>query len=548
MQSMSAPFHQIELPPSDIHILTFCGNSKQSSVKRWAESLKSTQYRQTAEALLSACNQIARLITTGAERKAMLDALFVVAYPTALNLGKDFLGQPFPLTDAAQESALLGQLLLKSLATAYAKSLHEQLTDKRLKLAALKPQLAQALCQGMQCLLLMQLRMLQLYSQGNSAIWRLANDFFRVARDLGISLQMCQFHYTPLGNQNLQNLYIKLVLLASGKCNQLTQVDMTQVADALEQWASAVRIETSGTRLLWLNLNDDKGPQTQESSESGDIIHFDFTRLIHQLTALLEGQNTLVDGPEIAIPAELTSPVVVHLANAWGQQLQRNQQRRLSHHKAEIVIGFSACHALLTQTPDLASFLGDTSSTAGGDLSRFLSIFQPDIPSTTPSSAAPILTTKTQNVSLQGYCLRIDDTQGLRIESGDILCIREHAKTDWNLGVIRWMRQYKSFTQIGVQLLGTHIIALAAAAPQRDGGYGDFMRAFWITGRDAQAASCLVTSHLVFSANTKIKLKYNQKDKPSLAKLGKRHLVTGKMAAFDVSNLDENRPSPSTTL
>lgn len=548
----------LELPTQDIELLAFCASNKSSRVTDWVDSLKTTQIVQTCGHLYQAIPQVLRLRTTLGERKSMLDSLFLAAYPCTISLGKAFLNQPLALPQNAQKAAVLGQTILKGLATGYFLILQDLCAEKKLKQTQ-QATAAEALFNGLQCLALMQLRNLQLYSQASPVIWRYANGFIQIAEHLKVGQLLVKPQFSGLSPATPLHCYLRMIALGGARLNQLTQVDMSHTFNALASWAQILK--TSPTpATFWIDLSSNNPPMLTErkaAPETGRILHVDFSVLTQQLANLLEGEASLIGlDAEISIPPELSSPTTLHLENAWGRNIARTSNRHASEHTAEIVVGFQQCHSKLSGFNDFSEFLGeqkrtDTNKKPSGlsGLSNLLGALTPAASAKASSSAsnpAAPLRVITQNISKDGYCLLWEGTQPVRIDAGDVIAIREHAKRDWSLGVIRWIRKLKSHSLIGVQLVSTKPQAVAASCNYDDGGYSDFMRAFTFPNSPPQKGSGLLTANILFDENTKIKLKLDCSSKPSLAKLASCQLTTGKAKAFNLELANEKEVSNKT--
>lgn len=535
-------FNKLFLPTPDIELLAFCGDNKTSKVSEWVNSLKTTQTIKTCGQLYQAIPQVLRLKTTPLERKSMLDSLFLTAYPCCISLGKEFLNRPLTLPEQAQKTAVLGQTLLKTLATGYLLYIQKICTEKKLK-AAQRTHAAEAIYNALQCLALMQLRNQQLYSQASPIVWRYANALIQLAEHLDVRDTLVKPQFSGFQPATPNHVYLRMVALAGARLNQLTQLDMGHVFNALEQWSKTLNF-SSEPSTFWIDLQNDAPPQLQKrkpAPEYDSIAHIDFSPLTQQLANLLEGEANIVgNAPEIIIPPEISSPTTTHLEAAWGRNSLRNSQRRSSEHTAEIIIGFQQCHSKLSGIDDFNEFLGNgkKTSTNKGVLANLMGALTPAENTKAKTSAAftPLKVT-TQNVSKEGYCLLWEGSQAVRIDAGDVVIIREHAKRDWGLGVIRWIRKLKNNSMLGIQLLNTKPQAVGASCNYDEGGYSDFMRAFILPSLHPQKNASILTANILFDEHAKIKIKTDTQSKPIQTKILECQITTGKIKAFELQNM-----------
>lgn len=539
MTDLSSLFKALELPKQDIDLLAFCASNKAAKVSDWVDNLKTTQTLATAAQLYQAIPQALRLKVPASERKLMLDSLFLVAYPCALSLGREFLNQPLALPENAQKAAVLGQAILKGLVTGYLLVL-EPICDEKKRKQAQQTIAAQCLFNSLQCLALMQLRNQQLYSQASPLIWRFANSLYLIAEQLELQYEIVKPQFSGLQPATISQVYLRIIAQASAKLNQMTQIDMGHAFNALENWSKVIKV-TPEPATFWIDLDSTQGPTFSEKREpptEGNIRHFDFSVLTQQLTGLLEGDMTIVGNAiSISIPPELSTPTTLHLEGAWGRHSSRSSNRKTSQHTAEVVVGFQQCHSKLSGIEDFGEFLGSEkkAKSKSSGLSSLLGSLTPgDTKSKPQSNTLTPLRVTTQNISKTGYCLLWEGTQPVRIDAGDVIAIREHAKRDWGLGVIRWIRKLKNHSLLGVQLLATKPQPVAAACNYDDGGFSDFMRAFLLPSQHPKGPADLLTANVLFEEHTRVKVKLDSDSKASEAKLGECQLSTGKVRAFSL--------------
>lgn len=539
MTDLSSLFKALELPKQDIDLLAFCASNKAAKVSDWVDNLKTTQTLATAAQLYQAIPQVLRLKVSASERKLMLDSLFLVAYPCTLSLGREFLNQPLALPETAQKAALLGQAILKGLVTGYLLVL-EPLCEEKKRKQAQQAIAAHCLFNSLQCLALMQLRNQQLYSQASPLIWRFANSLYLIAEELELPYEVVKPQFSGLQPATISQVYLRIIAQASAKLNQMTQIDMGHAFNALENWSKVIKVAQEPAT-FWIDLDTTQGPTFSEKREppsEGNIRHFDFSALTQQLSGLLEGDMTIVGNAiSISIPPELSTPTTLHLEGAWSKHSSRSSNRKTSQQTAEVVVGFQQCHSKLSGVEDFGEFLGSEkkSKSKGSGISSLLGSLTPGGTKSKPqtNTLTPLRVT-TQNISKTGYCLLWEGTQPVRIDAGDVIAIREHAKRDWGLGVIRWIRKLKNHSLLGVQLLATKPQPVAAACNYDDGGFSDFMRAFLLPSQHPKDPADLLTANVLFDEHTRVRVKLDSDSKASEAKLGECQLSTGKVRAFSL--------------
>src|SRR5690606_40354429 len=76
-----------------------------------------------------------------------------------------------------------------------------------------------------------------------------------------------------------------------------------------------------------------------------------------------------------------------------------------------------------------------------------------------------------------GYCLEWQDQIPVQLKAGELVGLREQGRSKWSIGVVRWVHQTKSSSQMGIQLLGPGATPLGIALLHKTGDYSEYLRA-----------------------------------------------------------------------
>jgi hypothetical protein len=542
---------QFKLPPQDINLLSFCESNKLIKVKAWVEDLKPTQIKPTGIQLYEALPEISHLKTDTRTRFDMLEALWPVTQQCLLGLLKEFLQQPLILPEPAQKTALLAQALQKHLLDGYTVCAKELVEQKKLR----PPQqelLQNTIYRALTALSLLMLRAYQLYTAIPQSLWLRAHTLYQVAEFYDLHNRPVALT-TDASPQTLTETYLRLIMLASIRPNQLAQNDIAIAFRALEGWARQVRLFPSATadqnNLFVVDLNQDKGPIAKNRFE-GDpddrVLELDFQSLVSQLNKLSGGKNStdwLGQTPSVTLPQEMPVSLLEHMLSCWSNSVQRIQERRRLEVEADACIGLIDCHYHLCGSVEFDRFInprdpleGDSFLSGGFDalvasLSGKKSIDEPK------ASRQTVFRVVLHNVSAGGYCIFWQgDLPASRIEAGELIGIREPDRRVWSIGVVRWIRQLKGGSQLGIQLLTTQPVPYGAASVFDMGGYSDYMRAIHIPSPAmANQPPSLLTASVPFQENTRVKLK--QEDNVIDVRLGKSVFSTSKFKLFSFETL-----------
>lgn len=549
--TITAILDRLSLPEQDIERLTFCSVNKAAKVEEWAKTLKNMQAAQTCAQLYQAIPQINRVHINDNERKAMLDVVFPIAYRCTQTLSRSYLNQPINLSDEAKKVVLVSQSILNALVTGYLICLKSYCQDKKRKASQ---EAASALFNSFQCLAVMQLRNHQLYSQTSKVIWRQANSLIAIAKYLDVNKTLVKSTLSDVASGSAEHGFLRIIAFNCAKTNQMTQVDIGHIFQAIESWVRAMQFSEEPST-FWVDIDSDIPPSFTKKYSPPDttsIMHIDFSSLTQQLQQAQDvTQDIITSGYEVTIPTEINTSILTHLEQSWSTHPERTSERKSKHNMADLIIGFQQCHTKLSGCDDFGDFLGAQSSRKSDDAlpdlgSLMGNFFSEEEKDTVELRSISPLRVKTLNASQEGYCFEWEEAYEIRIDAGDVLLMREQAKRQWALGVIRWVRKKKNHAVIGVETLSTRPKAIAAASHYKDGtGYSDFMRAFIISHTHGhqhfnnQSNESLVTPNLIFKEKARIKLRNKNQSETIKATLGICTLTTGKVKCFDLKKQAE---------
>jgi hypothetical protein len=548
---------QFKLPPQDINLLSFCESNKLAKVQTWVDELKLTQIKTTSIQLYEALPEIAHLKVDARTRFDMLEALWPVTQQCLQGLLKEFLQQPLILPEPAQKTALLAQALQKHLLDGYTVCARELVQKNKLK-APQQQLLLKSLYRALTALSLLMLRAFQLYTAIPQTLWLRAHTLFQVAEFYDLHHQPASLT-TGASPQTLTDAYVRLVMLASIRPNQLAQNDINITFRALEGWARQVRLFPSATEdqnnLFLVDMHLDRGPITKnryDGNPDNRVLELDFQSLVSQLNKLSSGKNTsdwLGQTPSVTVPQEMPASLLEHILGCWSNPVQRNQERKRLEVEADACIGLIDCHFQMCGNVEFDQFinprehLDNDSFLSGGFDALVASLSGKKDVDEPKNSRQTVFRVVLHNVSAGGFCVFWQgDLPGSRVEAGELIGIREPDRRVWSIGVVRWIRQLKGGSQLGVQVLTNQPVPYGAASVFDMGGYSDYMRAIHIPSPTmANQPPSLLTASVPFQENTRVKLK--QEDSVIDVRLSKCVFSTSKFKLFSFETLtnDDNR-------
>lgn len=551
-------------PPTDLERLSFC-SATPGNLSTWLETLPLANTAETTSLLKQATEEVARLQTPWRNRIALLEALREsVGYMT--NRLDRTAGASMQNMSAADDA----QRLEVNLCVGYKAAIRDALADSRpgdeLVLA-----IHRCISDMSRCLL----RACQLYSATPPAFWLELHTLYRLASEREIE------HKTAQDNENhhrmttsIEAAYIRALLLATTKPNQLRSTELAQIFNAIELWTEHAPLSPfDGTANFAIDQNQDQPPRYVTLSEdSPSLLGMGTEVLTFELVAFLGH----VDG-KLQVPDYLDNQLLEHLSAAWSSMPERTFRRMPSDAPLKVAIGLRAVHYFISGGIDFAEQLGTTDALLKREINPFLNektgrassddvwdaaripenpnIDDPDKILLERSRAAAndggesgeryaIHDALSSDMSPEGYRISWRDMPA-NASTGELITVRDESDERWCIAVIRWLQRSDSQHTMGVELLAPRAIPVAARVIRKKGGPSDFMRALVLPEISAIGRpATLLTPALVFATGQKIQVQ--RQGIRTIAQLLDVQLTTQSFTQFTFRLLDgylENAPT-----
>lgn len=515
---------KFKLPPQDIKVLSFCKSAKPLRVSAWVDELHLTQVRQTSAALYEAVPQIAHLQTDIKSRYDMLESLWSPAQLCAQSLAKEFLQQPLILPESALKTAILAQALQKHLADGYTLCVKELVQQKKLR-ATNQEMLLNCLFRAIYAIGQLLLRSYQLYSRPPPETWLRLHVLYQTAEYYDLHTQPVRLSVDADSPKTVQDAYLRLIMTDSIRPNQLSQLDIATAYAAIGSWASHVQLHPSATaddrNLYLIELNQDSGPVAKNrftGNEFARVLEVNFQDLISKLGKLSGERESFAGfGAPVTRPTDLPDTLLEHILDCWTHSVQRALERRQTNIEADACIGLIDCHFHICggltfdqfinpqEAPETDSLLSDGFNSLINSMTSKKEI-DPNRP-----ARQTVFKLAIQNVSSGGYCAIWQGDLPSRVEAGEVIGIREQGRRAWSIGVVRWIRQLKNASQLGIQLLSSQPVPYGASVMYDLGGHSDYMRVIHIPSPTiAGQPPTLLTAQAPFQERSRVRLKQEE--------------------------------------
>ncbi len=592
------------VPTQDLAQLSFCGSSKEAQVKLWLQSLPLTQTQQVSAQLYTAVHEISRLRTSSENRLAILELLRVPVHQTLGGLALKYLNQPLILPEAALKTATVAQAIQKHFLNSYLAVVRELCVARDAK--DLQAQQALGIHRSLTALGLLLLRSYQLYLPVASQIWAEAHALYQLACALQVEKLPVEDNLPHnQGLKTIHNMYLRMLLLATARPNQLRQEEIESTYHLLELLAPLAGLDIynpAGKENLFVVLTDSNRPPFYKShwrpaSNPGAQPPLEI-RTSHLVGKLQDQQKVGNEGVDAAVSQRnqlnLSAALTKHLAQAWNHLSLRSFERQDVSAEIEVTVGLTNIHFYLADEQPFNLFLNQSSAVAGapekgaiyqkrgvqlkvaeakkandpwGDAfeitgtaldGRALPTFniEKQIKSQEKvnyQGQHPVYTVPLTDRSAGGYGLEWRTEIPVQVRAGELLGLREYGRNKWSIGVVRWAHQIKGATQLGIQVIAPHAIPVGLAAVHKTGGFAEYLRALHIPElRAVNQPPSLITNAISFHEHSKARL-YTQNqtgvsnDADKSVQLTQRLFATGAFSQFGFRELVTAKPENKTS-
>ncbi len=536
----------INLPPQDLARLSFCGSAKVAAVEEWVNNLQATKVMKTSAILYRAVPEVTRLKTDFTTRIDILEHLRPTIQYAILGLQKSFLNQALVMPEEAQKAVVVAQSLQKNMIDGYVAAII-QIAEKGKANKTTFDVLSKAIHRAITGIGLLFFRNYQIYAQTPASLWGTLNTLYQVAMYYDIADRaVADPILRHVRSQTISSAYTRVLMLASAKTNQISQSDIDTCFHIFELWCQNVTIKpelsNDAENFFAVNLAGNQGPiyksKVQDRS-SAHYIELEFRALL----SLLSKQSTntadmVATDNTVKVPKDFPDALLRHLIDTWSNVAQRKFDRRQTDLSAEVCVGLSDCHYFVCNGQDFDYFLKSTGSEQTQHISRFSQGITPAAHlDDYQNSLVPVHQVLIQNVSAGGYCVLWHEDISSKVSAGEVIGIKEAGKRTWSVGVIRWVRQLKKASQLGIQLLANNAKPYAIAQTYDMGGYSEYMRALFLPpSKFGQGNPSLLTASAPFQEFDKVKIVDGERE--STAKLDRMVFSTKSCRQFRFRRLE----------
>ena len=487
MSNLSLPL-LLRAPTPTQSSLTFC-EATPRDLKRWISTLPKANLGEMARQLYQGLTELNQLLTPSDNRLQLLELLRPEVYFVCQHLERHFLNQAIVLDERPRKVANLCQALQNHLATGY-KQIIQRIAPRYTKERG--PLLSTAIQRALHALNGPLIRANQLYCPVQDGLWLEVHQLYQIARQF-------QLHALPINEPlgrhtrtlTAEQTYAIALMMGCSRCNQMRQLNIGKLADALEAWSPMIKLQSpaQADSLFALDPTVDKPAlyRTLFSDEQlPQLLGVDPRVLADAISHYLALPLDQRSQSKLMVPPGINTDLLQHLAAAWGDVAERTFHRTAGQGTLTLCIGMSALHyhvagqksfSELLQLPAVAQAADFSLKMAndnvddpwanafdtqrGGTSSVLLPYeeiqYKSDADSDTASNALQNFPTYALNIvnhSPGGYCLAWPKEVPPQLQAGELIGIQDDAGQGWSIAIVRWVRQVRSGgTQMGVELI-----------------------------------------------------------------------------------------------
>ncbi|MFZ5723731.1 MAG: hypothetical protein ACOY33_08715 [Pseudomonadota bacterium] len=549
---------RLRLPEQDLNHLTL-GSTNPKKMQEWVDALPMVNVGESSRLLYQLVQELNRLRTDGRSRFALLECIRPAVLHVERQLGKHYLGQSVVLPEKQRKIASLAQALQVHIAVGY--KLVAIDTVRRAKEKDIGRIATTAIHRAITGMGEILLRGYQLYLPTPRFHWLELHQLYLLAEGHELAaLEVEDRAFKRVQSSTIRDCYVRALLLATARPNQLRQQEIEMVWDATEEWCGLAQINDTrdNTDIFAFDLQIDAPPTyrklaSQHQGDGSTLRSIDAKTLSNRLKLAADSGQLPEKHADFAFPRGFTRELALHLSQAWGNLTERAFQRLAANGTIDICVGLGAMHYFLSggvdfdvlmrgnrmqvllenrENPFMRSRAGrmgeqidpndawSQAFDAGGyrmsDELDFTHIALDKV----DSRLAEHLRNQEQRIKFDsyqcsivnsspgGYCIEWAGDMPPHIRTGELIGLREPGAPSWSVGVIRWVKQLTGKgAQLGIELLAPKATPCGTRVVKQNGEVTEWMRTLLLPElRAIGQEATLVTPAIAFSTGYKVQV------------------------------------------
>lgn len=456
-------------------------DTRPRAVKYWLDTLPIAHIGETARHLYTALRAVNH--QDDVPVKHLFNLLEGIAEPLNMilpELHRHYIGKPLPLSKKRRKVAdLYTQLLYQSIQA------YQQVSARAIELNRFgwKHLVTTSLHRIFHYSGMMLLNHRLLYLPLPKGWWQQQYWLYQMAERYKLLNTRILSRQYPGEKTTIKSEFTRLLLQSLLSPNLFKPKELDEVLDSMSHWVeqvSVLRTRSGGHDQIYaFTLETDIAPGliankiNPGENPAIDVRYLSISPLLVALDHLLASARPGEDHIRLSRHHGISRRSLILLLNNWGRPASRDGERRLIQGQAEVAIGISAIHYVISEgrqasppkppqpmvieTPDSTFTIqsdiqkqGDSLASLGFATDREAQVdiwesvyFEPEAaaPAWTESIRMKVysyLNAKVLNISKGGFCIALPQQGVEHIQTGELVAIRGK-RGEWQLGEIRWL-------------------------------------------------------------------------------------------------------------
>ena len=547
------PTVRITAPAAELDKLSLWDDDP-AAMREWVDTLPMADTAEAATQIRQAIFEVARVKTDFGNRMDLLEAIRPTLHYLCARLDR---------TAAAAGThsdtiARLAQRLQTNLYSGYKSVILAAIADQGAENAV--KTIALAIHRALSDLSRTFLRTLQFYVAPADRLWLELNQLYLLAERIGVLAERWEDSENHSETEvTVTDAYLRSILLAISKPNQLRHRQLGQVFNALECWTPNVSMERRrNDSLFMVDLDSDQGPRYarlfQQPAEPRGV---NTEVLVYELEAHAKDMES-----RIAVPDYVGEGLLDHVIDAWGVMRKRAFRRAEASGSVKVCVGMRSAHYFMSGGVAFVDQLDQSDAILQREVNPFLTgddvisvsaahkagpgedvwddafdlrvripvnpkIGNPErillqgpggdkqgakkadsdegLNGNDGQGALHFYDTTAMDTSPGGYRISWNEPLPANVQAGELVAMRDATDPRWCVAVIRWIRQDNDGTSMGIELISPRAIPLAIRVINKRGGPSDFARGLLLPALEPiNQPATLITPLLPFQAGQKI--------------------------------------------
>lgn len=562
----------LRVPEQKTASLSFCETSPKA-FRDWINQLPMANIGESSRQLYHAIIELNQLFIPAPQRLQFLELIRPRIHFVCTELSRHYLGLAVALPEKQRKIANLSQALQLHCASGYKLCVLEFLDNGGLDKN--RKGIATAVHRAISELAATIVRAYQLYCPSPAHSWLECHRLFRFAhRNKLATVTVDDETLVHRHSSTVEDSYKRILLLGCARANQMRQNELLQTYELFETWTGHTECspDLGEDSLFAVNMERDAPPVYRsllEQKPGADTFGFDTRQLSRMLEDRLNAGNSAKDaaGTVLQLPPRVSDTMLTHLSQALGILAKRNFNRISSQGTLDVCVGLTAVHYFISGNKHFNEFVSGNKKSGADEerLSRRTSQPSEDVwagahdvapmedrlhaaadapinyrgshgqapQAVTGKAAPPSHQALLVNTSPGGYCVAWESNVPASLQAGEILGVREQPSHPWSVAVVRWIRQVRQCTQVGIELLAPSASPCGVRLIQKIGNSSEFLRGLLLPEISVvNQAATLITPRLPFQSGSRISLLHDGRE--DNGHLLRKLSATGSVSQFEL--------------